>query len=248
MGLSERDLRRVMDVVSPEAVSSDVLEMPEEVLRRLGTLIPCSGVSFAAWDERKREVLTCHRVTFTDDPGWDDGMAQLFWGGYEECVAVSGLAALDEAGQVCAWQDFYSDRAFSALQMSELYRRQGTYHRMMVRLPPRGGVERRLQIGRERGEPGFTDRDKLLLRLLRPHLTGIRDRIQSDRDGAALLTPRQLELLHAVAAGATNRQVARHLGVTESTVRKHLEHVYRRLGVHSRVQAIARVAATLPAR
>lgn len=241
MGLSQKDLRRVVDVVSPEAAESDVIEMPEQVLRRLSELIPCAAVSFAVWDERKQEVLTCHRVCLTEDPGWDDGMAELFWGGYRECAAVSGLARFGESNQVSEWQEFYSHREFSRMRMSELYRRQGTYHRMTVRLPPRRGVERRLQIGRERGDPGFTERDKLLLRLLRPHLTGIRDRIESERE-AALLTPRQLELLRAVARGGTNRQIARDLGVTEGTVRKHLEHVYERLGVHSRTQAVARVA------
>lgn len=242
MGLSQRDLRSVLDVVSPEAVASEVIEMPEEVLRGLTDLIPCAAVSFAVWDERKREVLTCHRVCLDEDPGWDDGMADLFWGGYQECVAVSGLAGLGEPEQVSVWQDFYSHREFSGMRMSELYRRQFTYHRMTVRLPPRGGLERRVQIGRERADPGFTERDKLLLRLLRPHLAGIRDRIESERDGAALLTTRQLELLRAVARGDTNRQIARDLGVTEGTVRKHLEHVYERLGVQNRTQAVARVA------
>ena len=242
MGLSQRDLRRVLDVVSAEAAASEVVEMPEQVLRGLTELIPCVAVSFAVWDERTREVLTCHRVCLSDDPGWDDGMAELFWGGYGECVAVSGLAGLGEPEQVSVWQDFYTHRQFSGLRMSELFRRQGTYHRMTVRLPPRGGLERRVQIGRERSDPGFDERDKLLLRLLRPHLTSIRDRIESDRHGAALLTTRQLELLRAVARGDSNRQIARHLGITEGTVRKHLEHIYRRLGVQSRTQAVARVA------
>jgi DNA-binding CsgD family transcriptional regulator len=242
MGLSEKDLRRVLDVVSPEAVASEVGEMPHEVLRGLSELIPSAGVSFVVWDESKREILTCHRVCLTDDPGWDDGMAELFWGGYDECKAVSGLSELGESGQVNVWQDYYSHRQFARSPMYELYRRQGTYHRMMVRLRPRRGLERRLQITREPGDVGFTERDKMLMRLLRPHLTGIRDRIESDRDGAALLTPRQRELLRLVAGGSTNRQIGRELGVSEGTVRKHLENVYARLGVQNRTQAIAKVA------
>ena len=45
------------------------------------------------------------------------------------------------------------------------------------------------------------------------------------------LTPRQWEILHGVAAGATNRQIGHRLGVSEATVRKHLEHVFERLHV-----------------
>ena len=55
----------------------------------------------------------------------------------------------------------------------------------------------------------------------------------------ALLTPRQRQLLRRVARGGTNRQVAIDLGVAEGTVRKHLEHIYARLEVHSRTEAVA---------
>lgn len=242
MGLGQQDLRRVLDVISPEAVASEVGEMPQEVLRGLADLIPAAAVSFAVWDESRREVLTCHRVCFSDDPGWDDGMAELFWGGYDECKAVSGLANLGDAAQVNVWQDFYSHRQFAGTPMYELYRRQGTYHRMMIRLDPRRGLERRLQIAREPGDAGFTERDKMLMRLLRPHLSTIRDRIEFERHGATRLTARQRELLRLVAAGLTNRQIGRELGLAEGTVRKHLENVYGRLGVQNRVQAIAQVA------
>jgi DNA-binding NarL/FixJ family response regulator len=43
-----------------------------------------------------------------------------------------------------------------------------------------------------------------------------------------------------VAAGHTNTQIARCLGVTEGTVRTHLENIYERLGVSSRTAAVTR--------
>jgi DNA-binding NarL/FixJ family response regulator len=45
--------------------------------------------------------------------------------------------------------------------------------------------------------------------------------------------------------GHTNRQIARDLGVSEGTVRKHLENIYRRLEVQSRTEAIAAMASQL---
>jgi Bacterial regulatory proteins, luxR family len=51
---------------------------------------------------------------------------------------------------------------------------------------------------------------------------------------------RQWELLGLVAAGHTNAQIGRRLGVTEGTVRKHLENVYTRLQVSSRTAAVTR--------
>jgi two-component system, NarL family, nitrate/nitrite response regulator NarL len=41
-----------------------------------------------------------------------------------------------------------------------------------------------------------------------------------------------------VAEGLSDRQIARRLGLSESTVGKHLEQVYQRTGARSRVQAV----------
>lgn len=42
-------------------------------------------------------------------------------------------------------------------------------------------------------------------------------------------------------AGYTNTQIARRLGITEGTVRTHLENIYRRLNVNCRTAAVTRV-------
>jgi DNA-binding NarL/FixJ family response regulator len=47
--------------------------------------------------------------------------------------------------------------------------------------------------------------------------------------------------MRLVAAGLTNAQIARQLGVAEGTVRIHLGNVYERLKVSSRTAAVARV-------
>jgi DNA-binding NarL/FixJ family response regulator len=57
------------------------------------------------------------------------------------------------------------------------------------------------------------------------------------------LTARQRELLRLVAAGHTNGQIARRLGIAEGTVRTHLENIYRLLQVSSRTAAITRASA-----
>jgi DNA-binding CsgD family transcriptional regulator len=54
------------------------------------------------------------------------------------------------------------------------------------------------------------------------------------------LTPREREILAWVARGKTNPEVARILGITPNTVRKHLENVYSTLGVNTRTAAATR--------
>ncbi|HEX2031834.1 MAG TPA: response regulator transcription factor [Actinomycetota bacterium] len=52
------------------------------------------------------------------------------------------------------------------------------------------------------------------------------------------LTPREAEILGLAAEALTSRQIASRLGLAERTITTHLEHVYRKLGVNSRVAAV----------
>ena len=55
----------------------------------------------------------------------------------------------------------------------------------------------------------------------------------------AALTKGQLRNLRLVAEGLTNAEIAQRLWISESTVKQHLRHVYKHLGVRSRQQAAA---------
>lgn len=54
------------------------------------------------------------------------------------------------------------------------------------------------------------------------------------------LSPREVEILAAVARGLSNREIARALVISEATVKTHLVHVYTKLDVDSRTAAVAR--------
>lgn len=58
----------------------------------------------------------------------------------------------------------------------------------------------------------------------------------------ALLTPRELAVAEAVAAGKTNKEAARSLEITERTVKAHLGAVFEKLGVRDRLQLVLTVA------
>ena len=52
------------------------------------------------------------------------------------------------------------------------------------------------------------------------------------------LSPRELEVIGLVARGASNREIARDLRISEATVKTHLIHIFEKLGVGDRTSAV----------
>lgn len=61
--------------------------------------------------------------------------------------------------------------------------------------------------------------------------------LQKDQDGVADLTRRELDVLRLVVEAKTNGEIGMLLGISEKTVEKHLDTIFRKLGVASRVEA-----------
>ena len=55
----------------------------------------------------------------------------------------------------------------------------------------------------------------------------------------ARLTRREEEILELIAKGYANKEIASRLGISVETVRPHIRHIYEKLQVHSRAEAIA---------
>ncbi|MBV2164414.1 LuxR C-terminal-related transcriptional regulator [Comamonas nitrativorans] len=54
---------------------------------------------------------------------------------------------------------------------------------------------------------------------------------------ASPLSPREEDVLREIAQGASNKEIARRLDIAETTVKIHVQHILRKLGLSSRVQA-----------
>jgi DNA-binding NarL/FixJ family response regulator len=63
------------------------------------------------------------------------------------------------------------------------------------------------------------------------------DSVRRPRDPGSSLTPREREVLNLVAEGASNRQIAEALAVSERTARTHVSAILSKLGLVSRTQA-----------
>ncbi|MFD0664906.1 response regulator [Thermocatellispora tengchongensis] len=64
------------------------------------------------------------------------------------------------------------------------------------------------------------------------------DRLAPGPAPATAPTPRELEVLRLIAKGASNKEVARALLISETTVKTHLKHVFGKLGVDNRAAAV----------
>ncbi len=78
-------------------------------------------------------------------------------------------------------------------------------------------------------------------------------RLHASEPGALLTretdvcTDRELQIIRLLTQGMTNKQIANKLGIAEDTVKKHLQHVYKKLGVRRRALLIIdRVAPRRP--
>jgi LuxR family transcriptional regulator, maltose regulon positive regulatory protein len=112
---------------------------------------------------------------------------------------------------------------------------------------PMAGLLRRLVASRRRGQPPTGPAVPLdyLGRILRASApTGERPPPPGEPAAAVAglvepLTDRELEVLRLLATGRRNQQIADELVVSAETVKKHLAHIYQKLGASNRTQAIA---------
>ena len=83
----------------------------------------------------------------------------------------------------------------------------------------------------------------VLATLLDPGLSDLGEPLDTDNvaDGVPL-TPRELEVLAAMAAGASNKAIARRLGISFHTAKFHVAAILAKLDADSRTEAVARAA------
>ena len=79
---------------------------------------------------------------------------------------------------------------------------------------------------------------EILARVLAPHVSRA-PKPASVSKNESTLTERELEVLQSAAKGERNKEIAYKLGITERTVKAHLQSIYQKYGVDSRAAAVA---------
>ena len=243
---SERDLRALAAIVSEDRPDlPDGEGLPPSLLADLMGQIRCDGVAFLGFDGGRQADWFAQNFLPADTYDWED-LDRAYWHHYPASQFCSYPGRTGDLRSVIKNSDFYSARQWHSTGMYTDYCRLiGVEHTLMLCLPepaPRTtGPERHLRLYLARGPgPDFSERDRALLTLLRPHLHRAYLDAERRRYPGPQLTRRQWDLLRLVAAGHTNTQIARRLRVSEGTVRSHLANIYGRLQVSSRTAAVTR--------
>jgi DNA-binding CsgD family transcriptional regulator len=237
---SERDLRALAAIVSEDRLDlADGEGLPPSLLADLMDLIPSDYITF--WGSEHKP----HRPAwFIQQTAPDEGDEEAYWQHHQDCPPTCYPERGGDLRRVIKYSDFYSPRQWHNSGIyRDYYQAAGVEHRLMLFLPatgwaPGSGILR-LAFSRGTGAD-FSERDRAVLTLLRPHLHQAYLDAERRRHPVPRLTPRQWELLHLLAAGHTNTQIARRLGISAGTVRTHLENIYTRLHVPSRTAAVTR--------
>jgi DNA-binding CsgD family transcriptional regulator len=231
-GVTVHDLELLRRIIDPDRPCAPEDSLPQSLLEDVADLVGCDDVTLQVMDHRTRYI----HLQSTTEEGEDEDpeMLALFWRDFwdSSCSYPQRTGSKD----VTRMSDFR--RPASRDPRVEYDRAVGITHEMLIPLPVVGSEDHRLLLFRSEG-PDFTERDVLLLTLLRPHITEVHSRQLQRQRGVRELTERQWEVVRLVAAGSTNRGIARALGLTEHTVAKHLENIYVRLGAASRTEAVA---------
>lgn len=241
--LSARDLRLVLDGVYDLMGVDDLAALPEAILALTERVVSSEITSYNEVDIVEKTVISISTPASAVFDNAADVLAQHM--AENPLVMYQGSTRDGTPRRI---SDFISTRELRRRGIYRLlYRPLGVERQMAFGLPEPGKV---IGIAVNRSGPDFGERDRAALALLRPFIVRHRrnlvaralDRAAASGDaGHSLdLTQRQSQIVSLVSQGATNAQIATALAISEHTVAKHLENVFRRLGVTNRTAAVHR--------
>lgn len=249
--ITDTDIRALLGVFDRCQPAADDDIFYADVLTGLRELIPCTDIEFQLMDVAEQRLrllfVTDDGVQREESVGRTDELTTLFWQQFWEEDGCAGPLKTGDYSTLLHHAEITRTRAYANSPLGSALVAMGERDEMLVPMTPLGGTDRRLLLLRNQDHPDFSEREKAMLALARPHIAELHTRRDRELRGEPHLTPRQWEVLRQVATGASNTQIAHALGLSDATVRKHLENVFLRLGVQSRTEALARVHAFLDA-
>lgn len=243
--LRNSDLKAALSFLEEAYTNEGPAPFTPELLGHLAELVGCEAAAFFEVDHPRR--ILSERITSGRPEPASDGMPDYAWS-CTRTVELNRHKLANGAGPVVL-SDVFARRLRSRADFNPNFRDGGFLDDIHVDLDPARRWKAELAVY-STGDFGL--RARLIMQLVRPHLAAayrtaaLRRRLANaagdpEREAMIELTPREQEVMRAVADGLSNAEIAQVLVVERSTVRKHLEHVYEKLGVRSRTAALAKL-------
>jgi RNA polymerase sigma factor (sigma-70 family) len=236
--LSASDLEAALRFVHDAGEETGPDAFPTHVVDQLRALVGCEWGTYCELDRRAKRVLAAFEAPVLGDEGASDDTFWRIAGEHPMC-----RAHLRGRFDALKLSDFHTPRSLRRTQLyHDWFKPVGVEYEIEVALPSR--LEHTKTFLFDDARRDFGERERTLLNLLQPHLVQL-DRNAALRRRAAVapavetLTPREQEVLRLVGEGLRNSEIAETLWVSPGTVRKHLENIYAKLGVHTRTAAVA---------
>lgn len=235
----ERGLLAALKAISGECTLAG---FGRTVARELYALVPGISTSYNEVNPRAPKVMAF--IHPEPDEAWWARYTPPFEAHLAQHPVLAHFAATASLGPT-TWAQVDPAGAFFDTELyRQFYRPLGIHSQVVVQVPAAHGVVIGIAVNRD--GTGFSAEELALLGELREHLANLhRLVVLADRVRLSIellgLSPRQAEVARLLQEGLTNTQIARRLGISESTVRKHIEAVFTTLGVTSRAGAVARL-------
>jgi DNA-binding CsgD family transcriptional regulator len=251
--MTAKDWRTANTLV--HAVHGSAEEMPLDVLAGVGALVGCDSASFSQVDHRGRRLLNAIAVPQSSNLYPADSFHHVFDQHPGFAAHATGRLA---PGTATAWSDLIGAREMRRLPLFvDFFKPRDTHDQLLsvIQVDHRhGGV-----LAFNRSRRGFDGRQRAIVETMVAHLrqaavrrsrlatltaaAGRRHRTAEHLHRAASrlseLTVREREVAATLVDGDTDRQIAGRLGISERTVHKHLENIYRKLGLDTRAKVVA---------
>src|SRR5664279_4854852 len=174
--MTDTDIRALLGVFDRRQPAADDDIFYADVLTGLRELVPCDDITFQLMDVAEQRLrllfVTDDGVQRVESVGINDEFQQLFW----EEDGCAGPLATGDYSTLLHHAEISRTRAWANTPLGSLYGAMGVKDEILVPMTPLGGTDRRLLLFRSEDRPDFSEREKAMLALARPHIAELHTR------------------------------------------------------------------------
>lgn len=244
--LFEKDWLFILDTIYRLHEISERESFQLETLKLLRMDIPfCQGIFYAHEMEEGRIERLGNPIVLGDKALFLDEFHERYGGDsfFERHLIATRCEVIRDT-------DVYPEEVRMQTEWyKKIYTKQGIHYALRVVLSYNQQTVGEIDLFRPKNDPDFSEADMRLLDILAPHVAQrlwklvainrtheMAKSLSSSLFDKYGLTPREGEVITAIATGQPDHEVAQKLCISTSTLKKHIHNAYRKIGVRNRHQ------------